>query len=118
MHKVMDLNRIVKSLEPVVVKTNYQRNMDVYARENAKIRRVLRGAAVPTSEISVANNDELNAMFDRTRVETLNAIVVQRFWKRYALRQQWKLRARQAWLVRRIQCLARGVMTRRLVAAW
>lgn len=114
---MLALKRIAKSLEPLVVKTNYQRNMDVYAKENAKIRRVLKGAAVPTSEASVASG-ELAAVFERTRVETVNAIVLQRFWTRFRVRQKWKLRAHQAWLVLRIQGLARGVITRRLVAAW
>jgi hypothetical protein len=113
----MDLKRIAKSLEPLVVKTNYQRNMDVYARENAKIRRVLQGAVVPAAAASEASG-ELAAVFELARVETRNAIVLQRFWARCRVRQAWKLRARQAWLVLRIQSLARGVITRRLVAAW
>ena len=115
--EVMDLKRIARSLEPLVVRTNYERNMEVYKTENRKLRRVLRGEVVVPTKPAVAS-EEISAVFEVTRLEHVKAIVIQRFWKRQAVRKFWRLRVYQILQVTKIQAMVRGVIARRLVAVW
>jgi len=115
--EVLELKRIARSLEPLVVRTAYQRNMHVYEKENSKIRKVLKREKIVPTVTSVAC-DELSAVFEITRRETMAAIVLQRTWKRQLIRRFWKLRSYQIVQVAKIQAMARGYITRRFVAAW
>lgn len=63
-------------------------------------------------------SEEMANIFEVVRREAVGAVKVQRWWRRWLCRRKWRLRVYQAMQVPKIQAAARGMIARRLVAAW
>ena len=88
-----------------------------YEFENRRIRKVIREKR-PLRIAPGIRARELNGLFESMRVEVDATKAILRAWRRYCIRKMWKEKAAQAIVIKRIQRIARGFITRRLVAEW
>jgi hypothetical protein len=78
---------------------------------------VLAGEKPIKAEVTVSS-EAMADVFELCRKEYVGALTLQRFWRRYLVRRQWKLRVFQALQIVKIQAAVRGYICRRLVASW
>lgn len=113
----MRLEALAKELEGGRSLPKAEAILQVYKRENRRIRRALEGKNAKRKQQTIVS-DHMSHLFEITRSETQAAIAIQRAWRRFVTKRFWRLRIFQMLRVKKIQALARGYITRRLVAQW
>lgn len=92
------------------------------AKQAAKAAKSMAGSGGQSSKVLSLpvslQAPQLLSLFEKGRREKLAARVLQKWWKRWLIRSNFRYMAKQGRLIKRIQALARGVICRRRIAEW